>query len=106
LAPALLAEVCNRGEHSGAAFMFWENVVERHEIAERDKAYQSMRDATFEALRSQLLEGGKGCQLSALHGLNHLWHPATAELVDQTLPLLADDEVRDYARGAATFSNV
>jgi hypothetical protein len=43
---------------------------------------QHMINVIFETLTKILALPHRGCQVSALHGLGHLYHPAAAELID------------------------
>jgi len=64
-----------------------------------------MQDVMFETLSSILALDSEFCQRAALHGLGHLHHPATEQLIQQYLnrhPSL-DQELREYALAAARF---
>jgi hypothetical protein len=65
-----------------------------------------MQDVMFETLAKILQLPSFYCQRDALHGLGHLHHPDTGELVQSYIarnPGL-DPEIKDYALAAAKFS--
>lgn len=65
----------------------------------------SIQDVMFETLVEILALDSDACQLAALHGLGHLHHPATAEVIQRYIarhPMLSDER-RDYALAAAQF---
>jgi hypothetical protein len=73
----------------------------------RDRGGEDMQlqDVLFETLAKILSLDSEICQGSALHGLGHLHHPGTMELVDHYLqerPLLTK-EWKAYALAAAKF---
>jgi hypothetical protein len=64
-----------------------------------------MQDVMFQTLTRILWLDSDSCQGAALHGLGHLHHPETQELVDRYLrehPSLTKGRV-DYALAAAKF---
>ncbi len=64
-----------------------------------------MQDVMFETLEQILAVPSLACQGAALHGLGHLHHPQTGNLIDTYLaenPNL-DKSMQDYARAAARF---
>jgi len=72
---------------------------------ERGGEDRSMQDVMFETLRSILAQDSEICHGAALHGLGHLHHPDTKQLIDVYLtqhPALKK-EWRDYALAAARF---
>jgi hypothetical protein len=64
-----------------------------------------LQDAYFQTLAEVLAIDSWICQGAALHGLGHLHHPQTKELVDRFIeehPSLAEEQ-KTYARAAAKF---
>ena len=64
-----------------------------------------MQDVMFETLERILDLRSLNCQAAALHGLGHLHHPDTAELIDSYLarnPTL-DSSMKEYAKAASRF---
>lgn len=64
-----------------------------------------MQDVMFETLRSILAQDSEICQDAALHGLGHLHHPDTPQLIQGYLkqnPSLSEAR-REYALAAARF---
>ncbi len=65
----------------------------------------SLQDVMFQTLAKILDLDSEPCQQAALHGLGHLHHPDTEQLILQFLerhPLLSDEQ-RAYALAAAKF---
>jgi len=119
--PFLLRESCVRSmfhlfEHLFAiepletsAHMWWDSLCYGWHCGNRNRARGgedlSMQDVMFETLRKTLALDSEFCQSAALHGLGHLHHPETEQLVQQYLkqrPAL-DCELREYALAAARF---
>jgi hypothetical protein len=66
-----------------ASFMWWDLVVETDVYAKGDpEEYARVREAIFATLCDILGSDSEHCQRAALHGLNHLRHPRTQEVVD------------------------
>ncbi len=64
-----------------------------------------MQDVMFETLKGILILPSGYCQVAALHGLGHLHHPETVEVIDAYLkqtPRL-DPAIIDYAHAASRF---
>jgi hypothetical protein len=64
-----------------------------------------LQDTYFETLRDILFIESWACQGAALHGLGHLHHPATKELIERFLkthPNLKEEQ-KSYALAAARF---
>jgi hypothetical protein len=64
-----------------------------------------MQDVMFETLERILALSSRNCQAAALHGLGHLHHPNTVDVIDAYLtrnPSL-DSGMIDYAQVAARF---
>jgi hypothetical protein len=64
-----------------------------------------MQDVMFETLRSILEQDSAICQGAALHGLGHLHHPDTPQLIEGYLkqnPSLSKER-KEYAHAAARF---
>ncbi|HVK54635.1 MAG TPA: hypothetical protein VM532_06365 [Burkholderiales bacterium] len=66
---------------------------------------EQMQDVMFETLEKILALPSSDCQAAALHGLGHLHHPETQQLIDQYIRLneIISPELRDYAHAAARF---
>lgn len=66
---------------------------------------QLMQDVLFETLSRILELDSVICQGAALHGLGHLHHPSTEQLVDAYLERRAgiDPKLKEYALAAARF---
>jgi len=64
-----------------------------------------MQDVMFETLSNILALDSEFCQRAALHGLGHLHHPGTEQLVQQYLEQHSalDGELREYALAAGRF---
>ena len=92
-----------------AAFMWWDSLCYEWHCGNRDRQRggedMSMQDVIFEVLAELLQNDSETCQDAALHGLGHLHHPATSELVEnytrqhQSLT----EKRRQYALAAARF---
>ncbi len=93
-----------------AGFMWWDSIcwhLWHHGEKDRLRGGEdlSMQDVMFETLVGILALDLENCQCAALHGLGHLHHPATGEVIEAYLnrhPSLSD-EVRAYALAAARF---
>ena len=64
---------------------------------------QVMQDVMFETLERILALPDEACQMSALHGLGHLHHPGTQDLIGRYLQGNVSLRLRDYAQAAARF---
>jgi hypothetical protein len=65
----------------------------------------TMQDLMFETLVKILALDSESCQIAAIHGLGHLHHPETDEVIRSYItlhPLLSEHE-REYALAAARF---
>ena len=64
-----------------------------------------MQDVMFDALAEILQLESPSCQGSALHGLGHLHHPKTAQLISNYISDHPEipPEARTYALAAAKF---
>ena len=64
-----------------------------------------MQDVIFETLSDLLKSDSTTCQGAALHGLGHLHHPKTPELINAYLAehVSLDKEWKAYALAAAKF---
>lgn len=89
--------------------MWWDSVCYDWHCGNRnrDRGGEDLRmqDVIFQTLSRILLLDSEFCQRAALHGLGHLHHPETQELVDMYLkshPSLSE-ESRAYALAAAKF---
>lgn len=80
----------------------WHYGNRKRELLGEDSA---MQDVMFETLTEILALPSEICQGAAIHGLSHLHHPATGEVIRKYLeqhPALTE-EWRDAALGAARF---
>lgn len=80
----------------------WHCANRRREGGGQDLALQ---DAFFETLSEVLAIESSICQMAALHGLGHLHHPLTVELIDRFIeqhPNLGEED-KKYALKAAKF---
>jgi len=89
--------------------MWWDSLCYEWECGNRDRQRggedRSMQDVIFEVLADILQSDSETCQGAALHGLGHLHHPSTYELVQNYLrqcPSLGG-EWKKYALAAARF---
>lgn len=89
--------------------MWWDSICYDWECGNRDRQRGgedlSMQDVMFETLSEILALDSEVCQKAALHGLGHLHHPATKDLVQSYLvkhPSLGQD-LKEYALAAARF---
>ena len=72
---------------------------------ERGGEDKRLQDVFFQTLSTLLSSDSEICQRAALHGLGHLHHPETTQLIQQYIqqhPLLTK-EWKDYALSAARF---
>ena len=69
-----------------SVFMWWDSLCYEWECGNRDRSRGAedlaMQDVMFEVLSGILQSGSEICQDAALHGLGHLHHPATRELIE------------------------
>jgi hypothetical protein len=74
-------------------------------LRERGGEDQSMQNVMFETLRSILGQNSEICQGAALHGLGHLHHPDTPQLIEDYITAHPEltKEWRDYAIAASRF---
>jgi len=92
-----------------SAYMWWDSLCYDWHCGNRSRDRggedQHMQDVMFQTL-SQILElPSEHCQGAALHGLSHLHHPDTEELIAQFLkrnPNL-EDRKKQYALAASRF---
>ena len=89
--------------------MWWDSLCYEWHCGNRDRDRGGedllMQDVIFETLSGLLKSDSTTCQGAALHGLGHLHHPKTQELVDSYLaehPSLKE-EWKAYALAAAKF---
>jgi hypothetical protein len=89
--------------------MWWDSLAYDWHCGNRSRARggedEAMQDVMFETLSRILALPSVTCQAAALHGLGHLHHPGTSEVI---LGFLAgnpgmETELRDYALAAARF---
>ncbi len=92
-----------------SAYMWWDALCYDWHCGNRDRANggdeQYLQDVMFETLAKILELQSVECQTDALHGLGHLHHPRTEELIKRYLanhPNL-NPERKKYALAAAHF---
>ena len=92
-----------------AVFMWWDSLCYDWHSGNRNRDLGGddlkLQDVFFVTLSRVLFIDSETCQKSALHGLGHLHHPDTKQLVDRYLqenPGLSED-LRTYAVAAAQF---
>lgn len=92
-----------------SAHMWWHSLCYDWHCGNRSRANggedESMQDVMFETLSKILDLGSPRCQGDALHGLGHLHHPGTEELIAKfiaTHPEISS-ETKKYALAAAKF---
>jgi len=93
----------------GSVFMWWDSLCYEWHCGNRDRQRggedMSMQDVMFEVLAELLQNDSEICQDAALHGLGHLHHPATQELIENYITQhdSLTDKRRQYALAAARF---
>lgn len=93
-----------------AAYMWWDSLVwhlwhRGRKDRLRGGEDSSMQDVIFETLVNILALDSEDCQCAALHGLGHLHHPATEEVIQHYItqhPSLSGER-KDYALAAGRF---
>ena len=89
--------------------MWWDSLAYDWHCGNRDRKNGGedllMQEVMFETLEQILDLSSVDCQVAALHGLGHLHHPGTAELVSRYLDRKPpkNPELRNYAIAAAKF---
>lgn len=92
-----------------AANMWWDSLAYDWHCGNRCRSNgreeEQLQDVMFETLEKILALRSLKCQTAALHGLGHLHHPATQQLIDLYLQRnkAIDADLRDYAIAAARF---
>jgi hypothetical protein len=93
----------------GAVFMWWDSLCYDWQCGNRDRRRGGedlqLQDVMFEMLTRILWLNSATCRKAALHGLGHLHHPATQDIVDRYLrehPSLTQ-ELEEYALAAGRF---
>ncbi|HUK46254.1 MAG TPA: hypothetical protein VLW06_01635 [Terriglobales bacterium] len=92
-----------------SAHMWWDSLCYDWHCGNRSRANggedESMQDVIFETLAKILKLASIRCQRDALHGLGHLHHPGTEELISKYIashPQISP-ETKKYALAAAKF---
>ncbi len=92
-----------------AVYMWWDSLCYDWHCGNRKRENGgedlSMQDVMFETLSRVLSLDSEHCRSAALHGLGHLRHPLTRDLIVQFLasnPTL-NEEIKTYALAAAEF---
>ena len=99
----LVRQACEHGGED-VAFMWWDLALASRWNEPDAADADALREAAFRALAGLLHDPRKCLQAAALHGLGHLRHPGTREVV-AALPGL-DPGLQEYARAAARFEVV
>jgi len=92
-----------------ASNMWWDSLAYDWHCGNRSRANggedQFMQDVMFETLERILGLNSIECQTAALHGLGHLHHPKTNDLIERYIEQRGPIErgLRDYAWAAARF---
>jgi hypothetical protein len=93
-----------------SANMWWDSLCYDWHCGNRSRARrgedQLMQDVIFETLTKILTLDSVACQTAALHGLGHLHHPSTEQIINAYIlekPEI-DPELKEYALAAARFS--
>jgi hypothetical protein len=92
-----------------SVFMWWDSICYEWECGNRDRQRggedMSMQSVIFEVLAGLLQSDSEICQDAALHGLGHLHHPATQELIENYVKQRQSltQKRRQYALAAARF---
>jgi hypothetical protein len=92
-----------------SAHMWWDSLCYDWHCGNRSRANggedESMQDVMFETLGKILALSSPRCQGDALHGLGHLHHPGTEELIARYLASHPgiNAETKEYALAAAKF---
>jgi hypothetical protein len=87
----------------GTPFMWWDPIAYDFECGNRrredSRENQCMQDSMFETLTGILKLPSPGAQKAALHGLGHLHHPRTREVIEEYLVMHPElpDASRQYA---------
>ena len=100
LVPEFFASVYGElTEHVNALDMFWDIAIDGIDNADRP-----LVDVVFDALSRQLKIPNKWCQLSSLHGFNHLREPKCRPIIAKFIETCEDEYLKAYARHAMTFT--
>jgi hypothetical protein len=105
----LFAQLFARDPLESSAFMWWDTLCFdwRAGIRSRQRGGEDaeLQDVLFETLTRVLAIDSEPCQKSALHGLAHLYHPQTKDLVDRFLRdhTTVSPELKEYALAASRF---
>jgi hypothetical protein len=92
-----------------SVFMWWDSLCYDWHCGNRNRELGGedlqLQDVFFETLAKILFLDSEPCQGAALHGLGHLHHPATGELIDRYLQERSSltNERKAYALAAAKF---
>jgi len=89
--------------------MWWDSLAYDWHCGNRSRSNggedQLIQDVMFQTLGRILSLPSEACQMSALHGLGHLHHPDTQNLIERFLRenCSASAKLREYAQEAARF---
>ena len=101
--PRLWPALFERADVGAMSYMLWDSLAYDYQSYERQPEYdfeaKRVQDAMFAALEEQLASNVPATQYAALHGLGHLRHAGTVELLGRYMnrPDI-DDELRRDAR--------
>jgi hypothetical protein len=105
----LFAQLFDGGPLESSVGMWWDSLAFDWECGNRSRSNggedQLMQDVMFATLARILDLQSESCQAAALHGLGHLHHPETAQLIQGYLGrnTTISADLRDYALAAARF---
>jgi hypothetical protein len=88
-----------------ACEMWWDGIAYGYccgNYSRENEDQRQIQDVMFATLCRILALSSEPCQYAALHGLGHLWHPDTKQVIEQFLKTHKSFENRDYARACIT----
>lgn len=106
---SLFAKLFAEDGLDSASEMWWDSIAYDWDGGNRSRANggedKAMQDVMFETLSKILALPQAQCQFAALHGLGHLHHPETLDLIGNYLARNPDisEELKEYALDAARF---
>jgi hypothetical protein len=91
-------------EYSHSGDFFWDSVCQMYEYGERlSPRQQAIKDAIFRTLTAIIKLDNPYCQVSALHGFNHLKDDRCHLVIDNFLARCTDPGLAAYARLCRTY---
>ena len=82
---------------TGLLYMFWDIVCGRGECGDNEVEENAVCHRLLMTLSSILGLESRECQMSALHGLNHMPSYVTSQIIHRHYGALIDNEVRGFA---------